>query len=202
MTTTWSLMTNSMLILLNHPEYQIKIQKEIDRVIGRKRSPSVDDRTKCHFLLAFEKEVHRYTPIILLLLPHMCYENIEFEGFDIKKNSMIIANTWYICRDESIWGDPWNFRPERFLDDNGELLPSEHPYCKSMMSFGLGERRCPGEMFGKTRYFLYMATLFQHYTFETPEGVKQRGCDPRTLEDFENNISLRPKPFWVRALLR
>lgn len=34
---------------------------------------------------------------------------------------------WFIHHDEEVWGDPWVFRPERFLDSEGKLLPIDHP---------------------------------------------------------------------------
>jgi len=37
---------------------------------------------------------------------------------------------------EETFGDPQNFRPERFLDENGHLKSSEH-----VVYFGMGKRR-------------------------------------------------------------
>lgn len=35
-------------------------------------------------------------------------------------------NLWTINHSDD-WGDPFNFRPERFLDESGSLLPATHP---------------------------------------------------------------------------
>lgn len=32
--------------------------------------------------------------------------------------------------DEAVWGDPWEYRPERFLDENGKLLPADSDLMK------------------------------------------------------------------------
>ncbi|KAL4238297.1 Cytochrome P450 1A1 [Mactra antiquata] len=200
--TTWSALTNSMLILVNHPECQLKLQKEFDEVIGDGRWPRISDRSQCHYFMAYEKEVHRYTPLAPTLIPHVCNDNVLLEGYNVQKDSVIIGNLWYIHHDEKVWGDPWNFRPERFLDDNGHILPPEHPYCRSIFPFGIGDRKCVGETFAKSRYFLYIATFMQHYNFEFPEGAKKPSCDPRNVKDFDCKLTLRAKPFIVHAIKR
>jgi cytochrome P450 len=40
----------------------------------------------------------------------------------------VFANVWYVHHDKEIWGDPWVFRPERFLSDNGDLVVIEHKF--------------------------------------------------------------------------
>jgi len=42
---------------------------------------------------------------------------------------------WYIHHDEKIWGDPWVFRPERFLDDADKLLPMDHQARQAYVCF-------------------------------------------------------------------
>lgn len=33
----------------------------------------------------------------------------------------MLANIWAVHNDPKLWGDPQNFRPERFLNDKGQL---------------------------------------------------------------------------------
>ncbi|KAL4230089.1 Cytochrome P450 2D6 [Mactra antiquata] len=200
--TSWSLLVNSMVVLLNHPEIQTKVQEELDRVVGGNRSPTFSDRSNCHYFMAFEKEVHRLITVAPRLVPHYCYDDIVFEGYFVPKGSMIVPNIWSVHHDEKLWGDPWIARPERFLDEDGFLLPSEHIYCRSLMPFGLGDRRCSGETFAKTRYFLFLSTLLQRYTFKFAEGSIKRSCDPRNVDDFEVDIVFRAKSFSVQAVER
>ncbi|XP_053386225.1 cytochrome P450 2C31-like [Mercenaria mercenaria] len=199
--TTLSVLTSSMLVLLNHPEYQTKIQEELDRVIGRGRLPNYSDRGKCTFLKAFGMEVHRYINVGPLQIPHYCRKSIEFEGYHIRRNSVVLSNAWYIHHDEKIWGDPWTFRPERFLDIDGNLLPAEHKLIRSHIPFSCGPRNCPGAVFSETRYFLYLATLLQRWRFKFPDG-KQKGCDPRNLDNYDLKVTLKAKPFSICATER
>lgn len=82
-------LTNAMLVLLNHPEYQSKIQEELDRVAGRSRPPTLSDRDKCIYFKAFEMEMERYLTTLPFLVPHACRKHVEFEGYDIEPNSTV-----------------------------------------------------------------------------------------------------------------
>ncbi|XP_060551921.1 cytochrome P450 1A2-like isoform X1 [Ruditapes philippinarum] len=198
MTTSWATLSNTMLALLNYPQCQEKIQNELDDVIGRDRLPTYGDRESCKYFQAFEMEVHRYLTVVPLALPHLCKEHIDFEGYDIEPNSTVFANVWYVHHNKEIWGDPWVFRPERFLSDNGDLVVIEHKFRRSLIAFGYGLRQCPGEMFAKTRYFLYISSLLQRWKFEFPPG-KEIPCDPRKTENFDIKIIMRAHPFYCIA---
>ena len=56
---------------------------------------------------------------------------------------------------EILKGDHWGqdkemFRPERFLDDNGEIIQDEH-----LIPFSIGKRRCPGEALARIELFQF-----------------------------------------------
>lgn len=46
-------------------------------------------------------------------------EDFIFRGYLIKKGTSILTNVHAIHYDEQTWGDPHNFRPERFLNSSG-----------------------------------------------------------------------------------
>ena len=41
-------------------------------------------------------------------------------------NLQVLGNAWAAHHDARFWDEPWEYRPERFLDDQGELLPADH----------------------------------------------------------------------------
>ena len=42
-------------------------------------------------------------------------------------HSQIWCNTWEQNHDPDYWEDPWTFKPERFLDEQGHLVGPDHP---------------------------------------------------------------------------
>lgn len=198
--TTLSSLCNLILCLLHHPEYQQKIQEELDTVVGRNRQPNISDKAQCPVTEAVLMESMRYITTVPSF-PHECAADINFEGYSIEKGSTIIANVDFVHHDEKVWGDPWTFRPERFIDDQGQLLHRSHVLMKSWLPFGVGIRHCPGELFGRSRMFLYVATLFLRYNFEPVDG-NLRPCDCRQKEHFQVDANIRAKQYSCRAVRR
>jgi cytochrome P450 len=103
----------------------------------------------------------------------------------------------YLHRDEKFWGDPLVFRPERFLDEAGNLVPADHPTRKHLMPFGAGVRECVGEVFALRRLFVLVTSLVQ--TFNLEPGDCKMSCDPANYVD---GIILTQKSYTVRLLDR
>ena len=177
--TTLAVLLNSSALLLEYPECKTKICTEIERVIGKARSPSLDDRKHMPYTKAFLMEVLRYAPVIPTATPHVCSKDVIFEGYHIKKGAVLFPNIWFIHHDEKLWHDPWNFRPERFLDSNGELLPADHNLRKAWVPFSLGRRACPGETLAMSRTFLYLTRMLQEFDITPPSTGCIPNVDPR-----------------------
>jgi cytochrome P450 len=60
-----------------------------------------------------------------------------YEGYRIPEGATVIANVFAITRDEEMYPDPLEFRPERFLGPSPQVDP--HKFV-----FGFGRRACPG----------------------------------------------------------
>ncbi|CAD5123233.1 unnamed protein product [Dimorphilus gyrociliatus] len=117
-------------ILMSHRHIEQKILQEIEHNIGFNRLPSLDDKANMPYTEATILEAHRYLSVVPFSLPHIAVRDSTIGGYNIKKGSQIWPNIWGLHHDETIWGDPENFRPERFLDDNGRVLTAEHRFRK------------------------------------------------------------------------
>ncbi|CAK5012628.1 unnamed protein product [Meloidogyne enterolobii] len=76
----------------------------------------------------------------------------------LRKGQPIVAQISVVLVDPNIFSDPKSFRPERFLDENGNLLKSDH-----LIPFGLGKRQCLGESLARMELFLFFANIFNRY---------------------------------------
>ncbi|KAG5669890.1 hypothetical protein PVAND_000181 [Polypedilum vanderplanki] len=131
--------------LLYHNDIMIKIQEEIDDVVGQGRLPSLDDRINLHYTEATLRE----------------------SGYDIPKDSSILPSLFSLHTSKQVWKDPENFRPERFLNLKGQLCLK---YDKSL-PFGGGRRLCAGETFARNTMFLLFASLLQNFNVKPANGV-------------------------------
>lgn len=177
---------------LIHPEVQTRIQEEIDRVVPRSELPSLNHRKDLHYTEAAIREILRYKTLVPLSVPHRSTADAEFMGYHLQKGTVMITNLTSMHMDSDVWGDPENFRPERFLDEVGHLKKKDNT-----LPFGLGKRLCPGETFARQNMFMYVACLLQNFTFSLPEGAKLPDDS-----DYLAGLNIHPKPFWVKVTTR
>ncbi|XP_057577980.1 cytochrome P450 1A2 [Hippopotamus amphibius kiboko] len=162
---SWSLM-----YLVTNPEIQRKIQKEMDTVIGRARRPQLSDRPQLPYLEAFILETFRHSSFVPFTIPHSTTRDTTLNGFYIPKERCVFINQWQVNHDPKLWGDPFEFRPERFLTADGTTISKT--LNEKVMLFSMGRRRCIGEILAKSEIFLFLAILLQRLEFSVPPGVK------------------------------
>ncbi|XP_046394154.1 methyl farnesoate epoxidase-like [Ischnura elegans] len=188
--TTFNSLTFSMLYMILYPEVLSKVQEELDKVVGRDRLPSLEDRPSLPYVEATINEVLRLSTVAPLAVPHSPWyaeKDAELQGYIIPKNSRVILNLHAVHHDPKIWVDPQNFRPERFLDKNGKLIKHE-----AFIPFGAGKRQCLGEALARNNLFLFFSGLAQKYYISVPEG------HPTPSNEVEGGLTVVPKAFEVR----
>ena len=112
-----------MLAMVAFPEVQRRAHAELDAVVGRARLPTFADAPRLPYVRAIIKEVIRWRPAIRLA-DHTATEDGLYEDVFIPKGTTCTANIWQCNHDRAIFGDDADdFKPERHLGENGELLP-------------------------------------------------------------------------------
>ena len=148
-----------MSLLLNHPDVLKKARVELDALVGKDRLMEESDFPKLQYLQNIISETLRLFPAAPLLVPHMSSENSQIGGFDIPRDTILLANVWAIHRDPKLWEDATSVKPERFENIGGtetyKLLP-----------FGLGRRPCPGVGLANRAVGLALGSLIQCYEWE------------------------------------
>nr|CAD7450965.1 unnamed protein product [Timema bartmani] len=179
------------LYLLLFPEVQKRAQAEIDAVVGRDRLPSLNDRPHMPYMEAMVLESVRMFMGRTFSIPHRAVKDTTLQGYNIPKDTMVICNFNGTLMNKTFWGDPENFRPERFLDEDGKVVIPDY-----YTPFGFGKHRCMGETLAKSNVFLFMAALLQNFTFSTPVGTM-----PPSTEAVDG-VTPSPRPFQALVLPR
>ncbi|CAE6442524.1 unnamed protein product [Rhizoctonia solani] len=167
-----------------NPEVQAKAQQEIDSTLGPLRLPTIADEARLPYVRNLILETLRWHPVLPTAVPHVCYEDDVYRGYDIPKGTVLIGNVWAMSRDESMYKDPESFNPDRFLDPNVPPLPG----------FGWGRRKCPGIYYAQAAVFVSIASLLATYTFSKKLDPNGQEITP-TIEDGSNSMTLGLKPF-------
>ncbi|GMT05906.1 hypothetical protein PENTCL1PPCAC_28080, partial [Pristionchus entomophagus] len=177
METTASTMAWGTALLLNYPEVQQKMHDEFDRVIGSDRIITMNDKNELHFLNAFISEVQRWANIIPQNLLRKTSRDVEVDGHFLKAGTPIAPQISVLMTDEKIFPDPYVFRPDRFIDENGKLKT-----FKQFLPFSVGKRQCPGEGLARMELYLFFGNLVHRFNI-SPMDSSQIPTLTRTMKN-------------------
>ncbi|KAJ8508790.1 hypothetical protein ONZ45_g8974 [Pleurotus djamor] len=153
--TTVSALNTFFLAMLRHHEVQINAQKELDEVLGG-RLPEFDDEASLPYISAIVKEVLRWEPVTPIAIPHLVTEDDVYRGYRIPANSMVVGNAWAILHDETMYPEPFSFKPDRWLTPEGRLNPDIRD---PTVIFGFGRRICPGRHIATSTLWIAAASI-------------------------------------------
>lgn len=135
----------------------------------------------------------RFETLVPSGLAHKAQVDTEFMGYNIPKGTVIMPALDAAMHDSTVWDQPHEFRPERFLDANGKLSLKKDV----SMPFGAGRRLCAGETFARNMLFLFTSAFLQAFTIGMPNGVKPY----KFSENLTGTIRSTPN-HWITATPR
>lgn len=193
METTTSTLGWALLYLIHNPHIQDILHQELDDVIGKSRLPELADKNNLPYLEATIAETLRVSCLVPLSVPHKTTVDTTLRGYHLPKDTTLLVNLWSLHHDPEVWDNPNEFRPDRFLDNNGVF---QQPKGGFFLPFSGGRRSCLGESLARIELFLVLARLLHTFKFENPPG-----CDLPNLEP-NVGIVLMPQAFQVCAIKR
>ncbi|GAW09426.1 cytochrome p450 [Lentinula edodes] len=151
--TTMSSISSFILVMCLHPNAQTKGQEEIDRVIGKDRLPTFEDRRHLPYVEAIYREVMRLHPPVPLGFPHISMEDDSYR-------CAVVANIWAMNRNPNVYQDPDRFLPERHLKSAAGPFES----IDNIYAYGFGRRVCAGRYMADNTIWLTVASVLAAFT--------------------------------------
>jgi cytochrome P450 len=128
------------------------------------------------YLLATIQETLRRRPVVPNAEPRLVKEPFEVGGWTYPPGVCLVPNAYLVHHDPEIYPDPYDFRPERFLE--------EPPGTYTWIPFGGGRRRCVGASFAMLEMQIVIRAVLTSRelapAFGGPELTRRR------------NITIRP----------
>uniref|UniRef100_A0A8D0QFF8 unspecific monooxygenase n=1 Tax=Sus scrofa TaxID=9823 RepID=A0A8D0QFF8_PIG len=157
-----------------------KVQKEIDSVIERHRSPCMQDRSRMPYTDAVVHEIQRYIDLMPNGLPHAVTRDIKFQkllhpqgkiffylsSFS-SQGTTVLTSLTSVLRDDQEFPNPEVFDPGHFLDESGNFKESDY-----FMPFSTGKQICMGEGLARMELFLFLTSILQKFTLESVVDLK------------------------------
>ncbi|XP_071964195.1 cytochrome P450 2U1-like [Antedon mediterranea] len=171
--TTSTALLWAMMYMSKHPEVQQKVQDELDQVVGAGNHPTKAHVRQLPYTDAVLMEIQRMGAIGPMAVPHAATADTTFRGYDIKKGTIIMPNLFAVLRDANVWKEPYTFYPERFLDDNNQVIRREE-----LIPFGIGRRSCIGEQLANTELLLFFTNIMMNFKINWSDT--QPGPDKRS----------------------
>ncbi|CAL8274767.1 unnamed protein product [Lota lota] len=134
--TTATTLRWGLLLMAKYPQIQGHVQEELSSMIGG-RQVRVEDRKNLPYTDAVIHEIQRLANIVPMSLPHTTSQDITFQGYFIKKGTIVYPLLTSVLWDETEWESPLSFNPSHFLDKDGKFVKRD-----AFMPFSAGSLYC------------------------------------------------------------
>ncbi|XP_052767758.1 cytochrome P450 2J6-like [Mya arenaria] len=141
-------------------------RKCVKEFLGERSCPGMEDIKHMPYLEATVNEALRLASITPLSVPHATQEEVEFEGYTIPRDTMVLTHMQSVNLDPAYWEEPDNFRPERFIKDDAVVSK------EAFYPYSIGPRYCLAAKLSQMELTIMFATLIKHFRFTTAAGAE------------------------------
>ena len=136
------------------------------------------------YLVATIQETLRRRPVLPNVEPRFVKAPFEVGGWKYPPGVCLVPNAYLVHHDPEIYPDPYEFRPERFLD--------EPPGTYTWIPFGGGRRRCIGASFAMLEMQIVIRTVLTRRELRPAKDGAEHAS--------RRNITVRPGQGALTAL--
>ncbi|GLJ45511.1 hypothetical protein SUGI_0958230 [Cryptomeria japonica] len=152
----------------------------LNMLVGGAEMSSVTIEWAMIELLRKPQETFRLHPVGAFMVSHESTEGCNVGGYYIPPKTRLLVNVWAMGTDESIWEDPLEFKPERFIGSSIDLKGQHF----ELLAFGAGRRGCPGMSMGTSVVHLAVAQLIHCFDWSVEGEVSRE-------EEFGLNLPIK-----------
>ncbi|KIM22948.1 hypothetical protein M408DRAFT_332624 [Serendipita vermifera MAFF 305830] len=177
-----------------YPEVQERFLSQIRENIPSGQLPTYADMPKLTYGTAIMQEVLRLIPIAPVI-PKVSEHNTQFttrasdgstRNIPVPAGTYLMINTIGLHYNPTYWEDPYEFRPERFLQEYEKF---------AWLPFSAGPRACIGRRFAEIEILAVLTLFVMNYEITVTEDVKE---DPkkrkaRLLDPKRGPVVMYPK---------
>ncbi|XP_046358299.1 ultra-long-chain fatty acid omega-hydroxylase-like [Haliotis rufescens] len=160
---SWTLFT-----MASKPEFQTRIQNELDTLLDGRESKHItwDDIPKMEYLTRCLKEGMRFhSPVPFVSRKLENPMNIDGKVFPV--GTLVSLGIWNIHHNPEVWEDPDVYDPDRFLPEN---IQKKDTYA--YIPFSAGPRNCIGQHFALNEEKVMLGRILQRYKLEVDMSHK------------------------------
>lgn len=160
--TSSSALAWSMYYLATQPEALAKIREEVDKVLGD-RDPTTEDLNQLNYTKDFMKEVLRIRPVIPIV-DRITTSEVNIAGTVLPAGTYLGMFLWNVAHDTRYWDKPYEFRPERWTNNEMKDVFSHVP-------FSAGPRNCIGSKFAGQEIVIAIAMIARNLDIAYDDSV-------------------------------
>ncbi|KAI3615926.1 cytochrome p450 [Moniliophthora roreri] len=108
-------------------------------------------------------------------------------GYFMPQGIMVFANIWAMTHDEEVYPEPYNFKPERFLNANTNI--------NDVLAYGFGRRICVGRHLADAVLWLSFAPVLACFNIEKEKDEHGNETDPPENYSDGPGLFFHPLPF-------
>jgi cytochrome P450 len=159
--------------LAKYPEVQKKAHDEVVSVAGKDGVITDEVMQKLSYIKAVQKEASRCAPFSAGAI-RVISEDVDIGGYNIPAKTMILLCTPGMSRDSTVFKDPEEFEPERWIREDDSKQRKLQQIGASI--FGIGPRSCIGRRVAELEMWSLLAKIMQKAQLELhPDSV---GLEP------------------------
>ena len=166
--------------LAKHPEHQVKIREEVNRVLDGRDNLEYEDLKELQYTQWCIKEAMRMYPPVPII-QRQADKDMEVCGHIIPKGADIGIAIYSVHHHPDVWENPGEYDPLRFQPD---AIDRRDPFA--FLAFSAGSRNCIGQNFALNEMKVVIATLMQrlqvslkHDDGEEPEMIPPLVLKPK-----------------------